>query len=156
VNFDEKFRKSLVKLYKDVWKEPPWNEFFWTDEMVDEDINYALKQKDFIGKLAVNSGNVKGFTWEYSLPKEKFQFLDLNEAVYIDELAVRKDFRKMGIGTRLTDMLINDARKLGYETVTLRTDINGDAYKFYLDLGFRDMNIKDPKYPERTYMRKTI
>lgn len=156
MNFDEKFRKSLVKLYKEVWKEPPWNEFFWTDEMVNEDVNYALKQKDFIGKLALSSNNVKGFTWGYFLPKENFQFLDLKEAVYIDELAVRKDFRKMGIGTRLTDMLISDAKKLGYETVTLRTDISGGAYKFYLDLGFNDIKIRDPKYSERTYMRKTI
>lgn len=76
--------------------------------------------------------------------------------VYIDELGVEKECRNKGIGTRLTGMLINDARKLGYKTVALRTDINGGAYKFYLDLGFKDMNIRDPKYPERTYMRKTI
>lgn len=156
VNFDEKFRKSLVKLYKEVWKEPPWNEYFWTDKMANEDIDYALKQKDFISKLAVNTNIVKGFTWGYFLPKEKFQFLNLDEAVYIDELAVKKELRKIGIGTRLTEMLINDARKLGYDTITLRTDINGGAYKFYLDLGFVDIKIKDPKYSQRTYMTKTI
>ena len=156
VNFDEKFRKSLVKTYKKIWKEPPWNEYFWTDKMVNEDINYAIKQKEFISKLAVKRNNVKGFTWGYSLPQEKFQFLNLDEAVYIDELAVEKELRKRGIGTRLTEMLINDARKLGYDEATLRTDINGGAYKFYLDLGFVDMKIKDPKYPQRTYMIKTI
>lgn len=156
VNFDEKFRKSLVKLYKEIWKEPPWCEYFWTDKMVNEDIDYALSQKDFIGKLAVNSNNVKGFTWGYLLPKEKFQFLDLKEAIYIDELAVEKNHRKKGIGSNLTNMLVNDARKLGYKIATLRTDINGGAYKFYLDLGFDDIRVKDPQYPERTYMRKII
>ena len=156
VNFDEKFRKSLVKLYKKIWKEVPWKENFWTDEMVNEDINYALNQKDFIGKLALKISDVKGFTWGYYLPKEKFPFLDLKDAVYVDELGVEKKFRNKGIGTRLTNMLINDARNLGYGKVTLRTDINGGAYKFYLDLGFVDMKIKDPKYPQRTYMIKTI
>jgi len=156
VNFDEKFRESLVKLYKNIWREPPWNEYFWTDKMVNEDVDYAIKQKDFISKLAVNKNNVKGFIWGYSLPQEKFQFLNLGEATYIDELAVEREFRKMGIGTRLIEMLINDARKLGYETITLRTDINGSAYKFYLDLGFQDMKIRDPKYSQRTYMIKTI
>ena len=156
VNFDEKFRKSLVKTYKRTWREWPWNEYFWTDKMVNEDIDYAIKQEDFISKLAVKRNNVKGFTWGYSLPQEKFQFLNLDEAVYIDELAVETEFRKKGIGTRLTEMLISDARKLGYDTVTLRTDINGGAYKFYLDLGFDDMKVRDPNYPERTYMIKTI
>lgn len=78
VNFNEKFRKSLVKTYKKIWKEPPWNENFWTDKMVNKDIDYALYQKDFIGKLAVNSNIVRGFTWGYSLPKEKISILRLD------------------------------------------------------------------------------
>ncbi|MEM5778674.1 MAG: GNAT family N-acetyltransferase [Candidatus Aenigmatarchaeota archaeon] len=143
-------------MYKEIWKEPPWNENFWTDEMVNKDIEYALKQKDFIGKLAVNSDNVIGFIWGYSLPEDKFQFLKLKDSIYIDELAVEKSFRRGGIGTKLTNMLIKDAKKLGYKTVTLRTDVNGIAYSFYFNLGFEDLKIRDPQYQERTYMRKII
>ncbi len=124
--------------------------------MINEDIDYALRQKDFIGKLATNLDSVIGFTWGYCLPKEKFQFLRNLESLYIDELAVEKSFRRRGAGTKLTNMLIKDAKKLGYETVTLRTDVNGVAYLFYLNLGFKDMKIRDPQYPERTYLLKTI
>lgn len=124
--------------------------------MVNEDINFALEQKNFIGKLAINSNSVKGFTWGYFLPKEKFPFLKNLEAIYIDELAVEKNFRRKYIGFKLTDLLIEDAKKFGYKTVTLRTDVNGVAYQFYLNLGFKDMKIRDPKYPERTYLKKKI
>jgi len=156
-NFEEEYRKSLVELYKEIWKEPPWNEFFWTSEMVDEDINFALSQKDFIGKLALNSNNVVGFTWGYKLPLEKFPFLKEvvgEDVIYIDELAVKSDFRRRKIGSMLTNMLIEDASRLGYDILTLRTDINGIAYIFYSKLGFEDTSIRDPQYPERTYMKK--
>jgi ribosomal protein S18 acetylase RimI-like enzyme len=156
VSFDERFRKSLVSLYKEIWKEPPWNESFWTDKMVNEDIDYAKNQGDFIGKLATNSMNVVGFTWGYRLPLDKFPFLDFKNSIYVDELAVRKDFRKKGIGTRLTEMIIEDARRLGYDNVALRTDVNGSAYLFYTDRNFKDTGIRDPEYPERTYRRRKI
>ncbi len=53
-------------------------------------------------------------------------------------------------------MLVEDAKKLGYEVTTLRTHIKSVAYNFYLKLGFEDLKIRDPKYPERTYMKKEI
>lgn len=157
-NFNEEYRKSLVELYKEIWKELPWNEFFWTSEMVDEDINFALSQEDFIGKLALNSNNVIGFTWGYRLPLEKFPFLKEvvgEDVIYIDELAVKSDFRRRKIGTTLTNMLIGDVSKLGYNTITLRTNTNGFAYIFYKKLGFEDIGVRDPDYPERTYMKKS-
>jgi ribosomal protein S18 acetylase RimI-like enzyme len=148
----------LIALYKEIWKEPPWNEYFWNDEIVNEEINSALNQKDFVGKLAINSNDIIGFTWGYSLPN-KFHFLDdlrNLKTFYIAELAVERNFRRRGIGTKLVNMMIEDARKLDYEIVTLRTHIKSVAYNFYLKLGFEDMKIRDSKYPERTYMKKEI
>jgi ribosomal protein S18 acetylase RimI-like enzyme len=160
-DFQEKYRKSLIELYKEIWKEPPWNEFFWTDEMVNEDIDFAIRQKDFIGKLAVllNKYEVVGFTWGYELPIEKFPFLRVvtgGKTFYVDELAVRSGFRRRGIGSTLSKMLMKEAEKLGYDTVVLRTDVNAVAYVFYKKLGFEDTNIRDPQYPQRTYMKKRI
>jgi len=161
VDFCENYRDSLVKFYIDVWKEPPWNEFFWTPELVNKDINFGLSQKDFVGKLAVDIKNneVVGFTWGYKLPLKEFPFLkDVveEETFYIDELAVRADYRKRKIGTLLTNRLTEEVVKIGYETIVLRTDVNGGAYIFYKKLGFEDLNIRDPQYPERTYMKKLL
>jgi ribosomal protein S18 acetylase RimI-like enzyme len=160
VNFEEKYRNSLVKLYIEIWKEPPWNEFFWTPELVNEDINFGLSQKDFVGILAINPNEeVIGFTWGYKLPLEKFPFLKNvveEKTFYIDELGVRADYRKRKIGTLLTNKLTEEVVKLGYETLVLRTDVNSGAYIFYKKLGFEDLNIRDPQYPERTYMKKSL
>jgi ribosomal protein S18 acetylase RimI-like enzyme len=158
-DFKEEYRKPLIDLYKEIWKEPPWNEFFWTDKMVDDDISFALDQKDFIGKLALCSNDVVGFTWGYKLPFEKFPFLKgvtRDETIYIDELAVRSDFRRRKIGATLTNLLIENAIGLGYYDLILRTDVNGVAYAFYKSLGFDDTEVRDPTYPERTYMKKSI
>ena len=66
-------------MYKEIWKEPPWDEDFWTDELVDEDVKFALSQTDFAGKVATRKTEselfVVGFTWGYQLPKDKFPFL---------------------------------------------------------------------------------
>jgi len=75
---------------------------------------------------------------------------------YIDELAVRTDYRRRRIGSILTNLLIEDASKLGYKVITLRTDVRSGAYLFYQKLGFEDTKIRDPSYPERTYMMKRI
>jgi len=127
--------------------------------MVNDDLNFALSQKKFIGKLALNSNNIIGFTWGYKVPFEKFPFLKevvSESTTYIDELAVKSDFRRKKIGSMLTNMLIADALKMGCNIVILRTDINGTAYIFYQRLGFENTEVRDPQYPERTYMKKSI
>jgi len=164
----ERCRKSLVDFYIEVWKEPPWEELFWTSENVNEIINSALEKKDFVGRLVVKSPEeeVVGFVWGYKLPLEKFTCLkdyypkeDNTEEktyFYLADLAVKADYRNSGIGTFLLNKLTEEARKLGYEYAVLTTDVNAKAYNLYIYSGFEDLNIRDPRYPTRTYMMKSL
>ena len=48
--------------------------------------------------------------------------------------------------------LMSYARKKGFNIFCLRTDVKAvAAQKVYARLGFSDLNIKDRKYPSRTY-----
>jgi ribosomal protein S18 acetylase RimI-like enzyme len=143
---------------------------YWSYDDVLKDIEYCQKQKNPIflvaeiepktsEKIESWSGRIVGFTWGYELPIQKFPFLSKlvdKKSIYIDELAVKKEYRRKGIGKALTNSLIEDAKNLLYESVVLRTNINSIAYLFYLALGFTDMGIRDPKYSERTYMKKLV
>lgn len=132
---------------------------FWSYSRILEDIRDGQKQTNPIFLVAENNRSIVGFTWAYKIPIGKFPFLQsvlTTSAAYIDELAVRKKFRRKGIASALTNSLIKEADKLGFDEVVLRTDTNGVAYRFYLDLGFEDMNIRGLCYSERTYMKKLI
>ena len=68
-----------------------------------------------------------------------FAYADLlDDAVHLEELDVLPDWGRRGIGRRLVETVIADARKRGHAAVTLTTfrDVSWNA-PFYARLGFR-------------------
>lgn len=60
-----------------------------------------------------------------------------NKTGYISQLAVKKEFRKKGIGNMLLNDCIQTAKKLNYEYIKLEVDkINKNAIDFYVKHGF--------------------
>jgi len=60
----EKFL-GIAELYCEIWKEPPWNENFWTVERVMQDIQKELTRPNAVLFSATNDQGVVGFTWGY-------------------------------------------------------------------------------------------
>lgn len=159
---------SLVEgcafLYCEIWKEPPWNEGFWKEAEVIEDIKAQMKRAGALGFLAVFEEKVIGFTWGYMVSKEDmgeisgnslldFIFDSIKEVFYVDELGAAKEFRRHKVGTLLSQSLISSVRKLNAEIpFILRTDKKAVAARnLYKKLGFRDLQIEDSKHRKRTY-----
>ena len=160
----EEVLRKCAELYCQIWKEPPWNEDFWTVEGVIEDIKKQMERPHAVGFWALHGEEVVGFTWGYEVSKEDLrkisgvETLDVlfekgDRVFYIDELGVAPLFRKRGVGEQLSKALIAVAQGLcGIQRFTLRTDIKAiAARKLYIKLGFKELSVRDAEHPERTY-----
>ncbi len=65
-------------------------------------------------------------------------FWSVVDEAHILNLAVRSDFRKLGIGKKMLEYLLNEARKSGSKTVFLEVrETNVVAKRLYLNFGFK-------------------
>jgi ribosomal protein S18 acetylase RimI-like enzyme len=161
---NQDFLDKCVKLYCEIWKEPPWNEI-WNIKKVKKNARKEMQRLNANGFLAINSSiKVIGFTWGYEVLREDLQkisgannldfiFKNGERIFYIDELGVHSSFRRRGIGERLSCYLISAARNYGkIRCFILRTDTKAIAAKgLYNKLGFNDLYVKDSEHYQRTY-----
>jgi len=149
----------MIGVYQRAFAEPPWNES-WTDEAVIEDLQNALKQNNPIILVAEKDGKIVGFRWAYELPMKKFPFLngkiENGKTMYGDELAVEKEFRGTGIGSAMMQLSFEIAKQAGYNAFVGRTDQNSQMVQLYKRLGYQEMGIQDPQYPNRFYFIKRL
>ena len=81
--------------------------------------------------------------WKNKLPLGHVQLrlkkLKEKGCAHIESLGVKKDFRKKGIGTRLTKFAENLARKKGFKKIGLSVEINNKFLKeLYSKMGYKD------------------
>lgn len=155
------YDNQLFDLYCQIWREPPWNEFFWTAERVSADLELALKHPKSICLIALNEKSVQGFTWGHNVDYAELRliaghdFLDVfcgRKLFYISELGVNAKFRGQGIGKKLTAAIINFARSVQREIILLRTDKDAlPAQTLYKKAGFVPLMIPDANHPSRLY-----
>ena len=65
------------------------------------------------------------------------QFLFCSKHFYIDDLSTLPQYRGKGYGSALLDFVINEAKSLGFDVVTLDSGHQRhDAHRLYLNKGF--------------------
>ena len=156
--------KELAELYCSIWMEHPWNEDFWTVEGVVNDILTEMKRPCAEAYLAfANSVKIVGFTWGFEVSENDLQkiagtdalnflFAEQRKVFYVDELGVASDFRKHGVGEKLSMALIKTAENHGIARIILRTDVKAlEARNLYTRIGFQDLSIRDASHSGRTY-----
>lgn len=171
--FEEKEYQKVADLYCDIWKEPPWNEDFWTTEKVISDIQKEMAHPwATMLIITVMNGSLQnkcaGFTWGYEVSLNDLREISGTDALdkifsngkrvfYIDEFGVRSVVRNQGIGKRLSNTLVQRAQDIGCTIITLRTDIEAQAAKaVYSKIGFEEINVHDTQYKRRTYWLKKL
>jgi len=152
--------KQLIGVYQSAFAEPPWNET-WTSEQITEDLELALSQRDPLVLVAEERNQLVGFTWGYRLPLDKFPFLEgkiMPNCSYMDEIAVRADMRKKGIGKTMGRTYLEKATSQNMDEVVLRTDERNKASMALFEKlrfeGFKQPRLYDPQYPNRIYLAK--
>ncbi len=61
-------------------------------------------------------------------------------------IAVKKDFRRQGIGTKLMKEMITVLKIQGYEKASLSVHKDNYAYRMYRDLGFQVIKVREEDY----------
>ena len=111
---------------------------------LDNDAAFKVCHKD--GKMV---GFAEVFLWDLNLKNLRYYAgdttLNLEERkLYpkIANLAVDESVRRKGVGTKLLDSCISQARKWGYDEVVLLVDEDNEgALNFYKNLGFKKIGI---------------
>lgn len=154
---------ACAELYCAIWREPPWNETFWTVQRVTDDMKAQLSKAGSICYIAVNAtSDPVGFTWGYRMTllelvaligdKRIQNYISGNAIFYIDELGVDSSHRGFGIGQEITRRIIDEAHANGAKYCALRTDVQAvPARSLYAKLGFQELPLVDQHYPSRTY-----
>lgn len=161
--------EKCAGLYRDIFREPPWNEENWTMETVLSDIREQAQRSGFCGWVAKTAEDeIIGFTWGYLVSREEMRGVAGNQKLdflfdghgkifYVDELGVGSAYRGRGWGRKLSQDLLVGARAAGAKSVVLRTDRKATAAReLYLRLGFQDLQIEDRTYADRTYWHREL
>lgn len=160
--------QKCASLYCEIFKEPPWNEN-WAVDKVLQDMEAQAAMPGFCGLFAREEGKIIGFAWGYLVSKIEmrkiagnaeldFVFEECERIFYADELGVSAPFRGKEYGMKLSQGLIDQVKKDNRTSViVLRTDEKArTARNLYHRLGFIDLHVRDSVYKDRTYWRMLL
>lgn len=158
---DQQFVAECARLYVEVWREPPWLETHWRVGPVRAMIRRQLQLSGAQGYVARADDDIIGFTWGYQASlaemaklagRMDFAMYVSEPVFYLGELAVATDYRRHGIGSRLTRALLKSVCGSGCSAVLLRTDCGADAARqLYASIGFGELPVSDTHYSRRRY-----
>ena len=67
--------------------------------------------------------------------------------VHITNIVVKKNYRKLGIGTKILERLIEISKELDFKSITLEVNENNiNAIKLYKKFGFKNLGIRKKYY----------
>jgi len=133
-----------IEMYKDfkkvvqVFKDPPFSEILTEKEMIEEfksyldnGISYGYYNNNSISYGYYNNNSILGFIGvlkgvQKGHPINKY---NAEQVLYINGIAVLKEFRKKGIATKLMNYTIKEIDLYKYLAIYLRTNYQGSKIK---------------------------
>lgn len=97
-----------------------------------EHLQKLLSRNDFFAFAAIENQKVVGGLTAYVLE----QYYSTRKLAYVFDLAVKTEFQRQGIGTKLMSAIVNYCRERGFEEVFVQADkIDDYALEFYRSTG---------------------
>jgi len=79
------------------------------------------------------------------------------QSLLVDNVAVHPDYQRKGLGRQLMALAEEEARRLGFATVTLYTNERmTENIELYKRLGYTETERKTEQGYQRVYMRKSV
>ena len=165
-HYEEKNEKDVIPLFRRVFAELPWNEFWSPIDVRRNIIRYNSEQVKPVSLVAVSNGNLIGFNFAHELPVTGYEFLDnvIKRPTYFGfKLGVdpetkngKPEYRGHGVGTALLKAKIALAQDKGFRQIVGRTKNLPKMRGIYEKLGYVEIGPKDPKDPLRVYFVKNL
>lgn len=139
---------SVEEFYKcaNIWdmEKCPFTDVFYQEIKSGNRLSFVYKiYGEFIGQ------------GDLVLDKEGYTIPD--ERVYLSRLIVKKEYRNRGIGSQITDFLIDKAKEMGYCEIALDVDCdNENALHLYKKKGFEIYAQDKDEYGEFYKMLKKL
>lgn len=161
---DVQVKEKVAELYCWVFQEEPWNENNVPSKVM-EVMDEQFKRPNATALAGFGDGELIGFTWMYQIlkddlkegtrysPELSFLFDGQKNVFYLQEIAVKKEFRRQGNGEILTRELLFSGRKNGADIVVLSTHAEAKSIVLLISkLGFQNSGvIRPPAELGRTY-----
>ncbi|MWC29752.1 GNAT family N-acetyltransferase [Paenibacillus sp. MMS18-CY102] len=125
--------QGCIRLYRDVFNAEPWNDE-WTEERVTEYLTDFTNMPRFKGIVAVQGDAIQGFI--FGSVKKWWQ----GDEFFINEMCVRTDKQRSGIGTSLMQYLEQVMKEEDVRNLALLTDRGMSAEFFYKKYGFEEIS----------------
>lgn len=142
------YEKELIKIYKQCFFEPPWNEMFeddevksWFYEMINFPKNICLvifHQDRLVGATFTFPAQYKDDVKSY-LPVN----INLKEVIYLAEIFISQDFRRRSLGERLHNERLSLAAKEEFKWALQRTNFNSKMFPLLIKTEFKVIGEQD-------------
>lgn len=119
--------REIAKLMLEEFSKPPFNERTTISSVI-KSLNFYFK----VGKafVAIEDKKIVGI-----VVFKVEQWWD-GPVILIEDLAVKEDFKKHGIGKKLTDTVESHGKKIKAKAVSFATNSKSSAVKFYTKHGY--------------------
>ncbi len=138
------YLSAFRDIYKDCFREAPYHEIF-TDEEVNSIANELINNQGAILSLLLKEEKVIGLCGGYkmvcereisSILQNKVSDINISNIFYLAELAVIKEYRKDGRGTKLVKRCMMEAKKEGNSYILMRTQHrNSNSQNLFVQQG---------------------
>ena len=150
--------EKFCEVYAEAFREPPYEESFpmqWIEEQVwNPHIPYLLVVAEINNEVValgcahpLSAPELSSSAKTYLEGQDNLPF-NPESSIYISELAVRKDKRRLGVGAAITNATLTWGREQGFTDFVLRTAAEGSkSIKLYQSFG---AEIFGPRQPVET------
>lgn len=124
--------RQCAAIYQSAYEAEPWNENYPV-EMIEEYIGGFMKSNSMRSFVIVDNGNVVGLALTILIPGMGRPYLR------IEDFCIDAQRHRKGCGSRFIELIMNEAEKMGCDSLLLGTQKEFPAYRFYLKNGFQEI-----------------
>lgn len=123
--------QQAAPLFCSIFNGEPWHDE-WEESVAEAFLRDIVETPGFLGFAAENEGGLAGLVMGH---RKRWWRGDI---YFINEMGVARDKQGQGIGRKLLEYAVQEAKREGMQNISLLTERHYDAYAFYRKLGFKE------------------